>query len=81
MTPNSTKGTASYFPSIEAKYGRPVASWKKLICDRRNEAYGVGQMVEAGTWNGAWTCQCPGCRYASRGAEFYRLRNFCVAQR
>ena len=46
MTPNSTKGTASYFPSIEAKYGRPVADWKKLIRDRRNEAYGVGHMVE-----------------------------------
>lgn len=25
------KGPASYFPSIEAKYGRPVAEWKDLI--------------------------------------------------
>ncbi|CAL9436671.1 hypothetical protein SUDANB6_02155 [Streptomyces sp. enrichment culture] len=25
------KGPASYFPSIEKKYGRPVAEWKELI--------------------------------------------------
>lgn len=25
------KGPASYFPSIEKKYGRSIAEWKKLI--------------------------------------------------
>ena len=25
------KGPASYFPSIEKKYGRPIAEWKDLI--------------------------------------------------
>lgn len=25
------KGPASYFHSIEAKYGRPIAEWKQLI--------------------------------------------------
>ncbi len=25
------KGPASYFPSIEQKYGRPIAEWKALI--------------------------------------------------
>ncbi|NMG39117.1 DUF4287 domain-containing protein [Chelativorans sp. ZYF759] len=25
------KGPASYFPSIEAKYGRPITEWKALI--------------------------------------------------
>ena len=25
------QGPASYFPSIEKKYGRPVAEWQKLI--------------------------------------------------
>lgn len=25
------QGPASYFPSIEKKYGRPVAEWKALI--------------------------------------------------
>ncbi|MFE4635822.1 DUF4287 domain-containing protein [Streptomyces sp. NPDC056773] len=25
------KGPASYFPSIEKKYGRPVAEWQELI--------------------------------------------------
>jgi hypothetical protein len=24
-------GPASYFPSIEKKYGKPIAEWKKLI--------------------------------------------------
>ncbi|WP_345351132.1 DUF4287 domain-containing protein [Rhodococcus olei] len=25
------KGPASYFPSIEAKYGRPIGEWQALI--------------------------------------------------
>lgn len=25
------KGPASYFPSIEAKYGRPISEWQALI--------------------------------------------------
>lgn len=28
---NTVKGPASYFPSIEAKYGRPIGEWKDLI--------------------------------------------------
>lgn len=28
---SKAKGPASYFPSIEKKYGRPIAEWKKLI--------------------------------------------------
>jgi len=28
------KGPASYFPSIEKKYGRPVDEWKQLVHDR-----------------------------------------------
>jgi hypothetical protein len=28
---DAVKGPASYFPSIEKKYGRPVAEWKELI--------------------------------------------------
>ncbi|WP_030932434.1 DUF4287 domain-containing protein [Streptomyces sp. NRRL B-24720] len=27
----AVKGPASYFPSIEKKYGRPVAEWKAII--------------------------------------------------
>ncbi|MFW5417934.1 DUF4287 domain-containing protein [Nocardiopsis sp. CNT-189] len=27
----AVKGPASYFPSIEKKYGRPVAEWLELI--------------------------------------------------
>ncbi|MGI5257450.1 DUF4287 domain-containing protein [Streptomyces angustmyceticus] len=28
---NTVQGPASYFPSIEKKYGRPIAEWKSLI--------------------------------------------------
>ncbi len=31
MGTNPVKGPASYFPSIEAKYGRSIAEWKDLI--------------------------------------------------
>lgn len=31
MATNPVKGPASYFPSIEAKYGRSIAEWKDLI--------------------------------------------------
>ena len=31
---NNTKGPASYFPSIEAKYGRTIDEWKDLIRSR-----------------------------------------------
>ncbi|GHI41677.1 hypothetical protein Sviol_60850 [Streptomyces violascens] len=28
---DTVKGPASYFPSIEKKYGRPIAEWKDVI--------------------------------------------------
>ena len=31
MTSEPIKGPASYFPSIEKKYGKPVAEWQELI--------------------------------------------------
>ena len=31
MTDKPNKGPASYFPSIEQKYGRSIAEWKQLI--------------------------------------------------
>ena len=32
-TPQPVKGPASYLPSIEKKYGRPISEWKSLIRD------------------------------------------------
>ncbi|MFD7736420.1 DUF4287 domain-containing protein [Kitasatospora phosalacinea] len=32
-TEEKVKGPASYFPSIEKKYGRPIAEWQQLITD------------------------------------------------
>ncbi|NLR72586.1 DUF4287 domain-containing protein [Novosphingobium sp. ERN07] len=31
MTDPATKGPASYFPSIEKKYGKPIAEWQALV--------------------------------------------------
>lgn len=31
MSDDKVKGPASYFPSIEAKYGRPIAEWKAIV--------------------------------------------------
>ena len=30
-TPEKTQGPASYFPSIEKKYGQPIAHWLELL--------------------------------------------------
>ena len=34
MAAEKTKGPASYFPSIEKTYGRPIAEWKALVRGR-----------------------------------------------
>jgi hypothetical protein len=40
MTPApEIKGPASYFPSIEQKYGRPISDWKSLIRSRPGETH------------------------------------------
>ena len=31
MSEDKTKGPASYFPSIEKKYGRPISDWQELV--------------------------------------------------
>ncbi|ROO84473.1 uncharacterized protein DUF4287 [Actinocorallia herbida] len=36
----SVKGPASYFPSIEKKYGKPVAHWLELIGARTPARHG-----------------------------------------
>lgn len=34
------KGPASYFPSIEKTYGKPIADWQKLVRDRLPAKHG-----------------------------------------
>lgn len=31
MTDTAVKGPASYFPSIEKKYGRPIEHWRQIV--------------------------------------------------
>jgi hypothetical protein len=33
------KGPASYFPSIEKKYGRPISHWLELVAARRGQRH------------------------------------------
>ena len=35
MTNEQVKGPASYFPSIEKKYGRPISEWQELVRNQR----------------------------------------------
>ena len=35
MAAEKVQGPASYFPSIEKKYGRPIAEWKAIIREHR----------------------------------------------
>ena len=34
MADDKVKGPASYFPSIERKYGQPIAHWQALVRGR-----------------------------------------------
>lgn len=34
MSSEPVKGPASYFPSIEKTYGRPIADWTRIVRDR-----------------------------------------------
>jgi hypothetical protein len=45
MSENVVKGPASYFPSIEKKYGRPIAEWKALL-----RARPAGKHMELVAW-------------------------------
>ena len=33
MTDDTVKGPASYFPSIEKRYGHPISHWQKVVRD------------------------------------------------
>jgi hypothetical protein len=39
------KGPASYFPSIEKRYGKPIAHWLELVAGKRSELPRHGQLV------------------------------------
>lgn len=39
MSDEKVKGPASYFPSIEAKYGKTIPEWKQII--RQSPGYGT----------------------------------------
>jgi Domain of unknown function (DUF4287) len=45
MSDNKVKGPASYFPSIERKYGRPVSEWQALVA-----ATGLTKHMEMVAW-------------------------------
>jgi hypothetical protein len=38
MSENKVKGPASYFPSIEAKYGKPIDEWMAILASAPADA-------------------------------------------
>lgn len=48
QTSEKIQGPASYFPSIETKYGRPIAEWKTLL--RAREGYAEARHMELVAW-------------------------------
>ncbi|WP_432493914.1 DUF4287 domain-containing protein [Kineococcus auxinigenes] len=47
--PESTRGPASYFPSIETKYGHPIAHWQHLLREHRTQ-HPAARHVDLVTW-------------------------------
>jgi Domain of unknown function (DUF4287) len=43
--PDTPKGPASYFPSIETKYGRPIAEWLEAL-----HTSGIDKHMEMVAW-------------------------------
>jgi Domain of unknown function (DUF4287) len=43
--PDTPKGPATYFPSIEATYGRPIAEWLEAL-----RASGIDKHMEMVAW-------------------------------
>jgi Domain of unknown function (DUF4287) len=43
--PDTRKGPAAYFPSIEARYGRPIAEWLEAL-----HATGIDKHSEMVAW-------------------------------
>ena len=61
MSDTSAKGPASYFPSIEKKYGRPISEWKDVVraalpakhmelVALLKEQHGMGQAMPTRSW-------------------------------
>lgn len=47
-TTKKVQGPASYFPSIEKKYGRPIAEWKAAL--RATDGYADAKHMELVAW-------------------------------
>ncbi|WP_181780073.1 DUF4287 domain-containing protein [Pseudonocardia pini] len=45
MADQPTKGPASYFPSIEKKYGKPIEEWLEIVRTR-----GTAKHMETVNW-------------------------------
>ena len=69
------QGPASYFPSIEKKYGQPMAHWFALVDTRRGAKHMAivnWLKTERGMGHGAWACEC--CGGLLLGAEAVSAR-------
>lgn len=48
QTSEQVRGPASYFPSMEKKYGRPIAEWKAAL--RAREGYADARHSDLVAW-------------------------------
>ncbi|MFC6773072.1 DUF4287 domain-containing protein [Methylobacterium gregans] len=47
MSTEPIKGPASYFPSIEKRYGRPIGEWQQVVRDQLYDSLaGQGSQVQ-----------------------------------
>lgn len=46
MADEPVKGPASYFPSIEKKYRRPISEWQDLVRALARQAHGTLAMLK-----------------------------------
>ena len=56
--PEKVKGPASYFPSIEAKYGQPIEHWLQLVAQRQGMKH-----MEIVNWLKERIHELPGSKY------------------
>jgi hypothetical protein len=59
VIPQKLQGPASYFPSIEKRYGQPIAYWIDLAGQKKSdETHGDRAVAQSRTWFGTWARQC-----------------------
>ena len=62
------QGPASYFPSIEKTYGRPITEWRQIIagCGLEKHMAIVGYLKSEHPWESGWARLCTARAYSGK---------------